>query len=168
LTARRTLKAIQRLPSYTLQTNFLKRTTLHTATRTPDAVRQEAERHFGFMEQRFHGFMERTQEDCKHEARLGRLVVERALELSANDVLELGKDWEAEHAPTDDQQRSLGQAIFFLCGPLRLLDMEFVHDEVGKLPIPVVRELLQNRTVDHEGVHLTWSNVMVQYRRLPL
>jgi len=135
--------------------------------RTPETLRTEAAEFFRHVTE-VPNLMGLTAEDAETQGSLALKVVEFALALAAEDVMDLS-EWFKAQGCTDTQKALVIRAMPYLQGSLRLLDMEFVHPACGKLPIDTVRTLIETREpVMHQGVELTMDTVCVQYRRIAL
>lgn len=133
--------------------------------RSNDKIREAATRHFDALIDLARR-VERDVAEAERDKVLGLRIVEAGLQLSAGDVLVL-----SEVLPTDVEQREgyrqSMRVMPYLCGALRLFDLEFAHATIGVVPHGAVRALMESEApVDHEGVSLTRENVFVQYRRM--
>ena len=130
-------------------------------------VRAEAHDHFTFLAAMRYGLGERTADEIHEEARLGPLLVDAVLPLEPGAVFELSA-WAKAQANPETALHSSFYVMPFLTGSLRLMEMEFVHETLGKLPIEAVRPVWQGNFNTYQGVELRPDNVCIQYRRLPL
>lgn len=133
--------------------------------RSNDSILEEATRHFDALIDYAHR-LEREIPEAERDKVLGLRIVEAGLKLGAGEVLML-----SEVLPEDvDQREGYRQSMRlmpYLCGSLRLFDLEFAHATVGVVPYGIVRKLMKSDApVDHEGTSLTRENVYVQYRRM--
>lgn len=135
--------------------------------RTPESVRQEAVSQFAWGID-FATRMERDAGDARADEELGLRLVDAALTLSEGELLDWAAHLPAEMAPYDRMARSM-RVLPYLCGSLRVLDMEFAHADAGVVPYSTVSELLRGaETVAFAGHELTAKNVHLQYRRRAL
>ena len=138
--------------------------------RTPESVRKEAKEHFAAIVERPVLF-ELTPEQAQDSARWGELLLEALLVVSPEEYFEMG-DFFVKHKIGEDQaQRTLVIGMMpYVAHSLRLADLEFVHEELGVLPMfEVVRELLtSSEPVPYKGFNLTKESVLVKYRRRKL
>ena len=131
--------------------------------RTPEAVRHEAEAHFDFVTSRA-AMLGLSDADAHEEVRLARCVVDAALVLAAGELLDVD-GLLAREAPTDNGKRLMFHAMPFICGPLKLLDMEFAHTVAGVVPHATVRAVVEHGSAEQGGIQFTMENVEVRFRR---
>lgn len=133
---------------------------------TLEYVHKLAKEHFDALEERPY-LMKLSQAEAAVSVAISRRLFDASVRLPVGELLQFSSvlDWSA----ADDTQRGyLLGTLPFLAGCLGLLDMEFFHETAGVLPIPIVRELLEKKTIDYKDANLTEHNVVVQYRRLAL
>lgn len=133
--------------------------------RSNDSIREEATRHFDALIDLARR-VERDVADAERDKVLGLRIVEAGLVLPADEVLRL-----SEVLPDDVEQREgyrqAMRVMPYLCGALRLFDLEFANATIGVVPFDAVRALMESEApVDQNGVSLTRENVYVQYRRM--
>ncbi len=139
---------------------------METFVRSNQFIVQEAQSHFSAVVE----YARRFGKDvacAEREKELGLRLVDAALALDTDGVLDLDKHLPSD-IPRDDGLRLALQVLPYVGSSLRLLEMEFAHPDLGRLPASVVLDLLNAETdLEHAGVTLTRQTVIVQYRRLP-
>lgn len=136
--------------------------------RTPDFIRAEAARQFAWSID-FATRRERDVAEAREDEDLGMRLIEAALALPADALLDWGIYLPAELSPTEKFKRAFRVLPYLSGGHLRLLEMEFAHATAGVVPPEAVRALLGGaETFDFNGGELTSKTVVMQFRRLPL
>lgn len=135
--------------------------------RTPDSIREEAAQQFAWGID-FASRRERDGAAAREDEELGMRLVDAALALADGELFDWGAHFPAE-MPAEDKLAKSFRVLPFLCGALKLLELEFAHATAGVVPKSVVRDLMGHaNTVEYQGIELTAKTVHLQYRRLPL
>lgn len=129
-----------------------------------NSIRQTATQHFDAMLD-MAGRLQKDVTQAQREKELGLRIVDEGLAMDPGAVLQL-----SELLPSDiDRQEGFHLAMHvmpYLCGALCLFKCEFAHASLGEVPSAQVSLLLDGaESVMHEGVELTQTNVVMQYRR---
>lgn len=135
---------------------------------TVESVRQRALEDFARFEE-VPSLFNQTPFAMQQQCALGRALLEKGLTLADGEELDL--EDALRSCGVEDREQALRSALGvlpYLCGGLRLLDMEFWHAEAGVVSASAVRRLLEGEAVELEGVTLSRDNVLIRYRRLPL
>lgn len=134
-------------------------------SKTPQSLLAEAEAHFDRVAASPHLFG-MTSETAATAAIMGKKLAAEAIGLEDGQLLDL-TTFMSTHASKEDLKRLVIGAIPHVSMSLGLLEMEFVHEECGQIPIDVVRALIEEEDGrrEHAGVVLTRDTVRVQYRR---
>jgi len=135
--------------------------------RTPESVRAKAAHQFATCID-FEVRCERDATKAREDEELGMRIVDAALALPAGALFILREMFPADQ-PMEEIFPRAWRVMPFICGSLRLLDIEFANPDVGVVPHAVVCQLMKpDAVVTHEGVELTGNNVFLQYRRMAL
>lgn len=135
--------------------------------RTPETIRVDAAKQFAWGVD-FAAMRERDVAEARGDQELGMRMVEAALALSDGDIFNWGEHLPAELSAEDKFHRAF-RVLPFLSGALHLLEMEFAHATAGVVPTDAVRDLMAGvATFDFNGVELTASTVVMQFRRKAL
>ncbi|MBU9200378.1 hypothetical protein KTD31_03295 [Burkholderia multivorans] len=130
-----------------------------------DAIREKAEQHFSYrvdMAERLGG----TPEAARREKDMGLRLLETALTLAPGEVLGLAGHFD-DSLSREENFATAWNVLPYLCGALRLFELEFAHPELGVVPYEHVSQLLNGaQSVEYQGVTLTAKDVFVQCRRV--
>lgn len=128
-------------------------------------LREKAEQHFAYrleMAERLGS----TPEAAQRDKDMGLRLLDEALALAPGEVLNLARHFD-EALSREDNFAAAWRVLPYLCGALRLMELEFAHPELGVVPYAQVSQLLSGaETVEHQGMRLTAKDVFVQCRRL--
>ena len=136
--------------------------------RTPEFIREEAAKQFAWGVD-FATKCERDVTEARADEELGMRVLDAALALPADALLDWAAHLPAELSPEEKFRRAFRVLPYLSGGHLRLLELEFAHETAGVVPPDAVRALLGGaETFDFNGIELTSKTVVMQFRRLPL
>jgi hypothetical protein len=136
--------------------------------RTPDSIREAAERHFSALVEYAEPQGKEVFDEARADKELGMRIVDAALALPAGELLNLNEVVGPEESGKSAFAKAM-RVLPYLMGALRLLDMEFVNPSTGVVPYALVSRMFRGEeTVVYEGLELTAKTVFVQYRRRAL
>lgn len=139
-----------------------------TQIRTPDFIRAEAARQFAWCVE-FATKRDRDVAEAREDEELGMRLLEAALALPEDALLDWGAHLPAELSPSDKFHRAFRVLPYLSGGHLRLLELEFAHATAGVVSTEAVRALMGGaETFEFNGIELTAKTVVMQFRRLPL
>lgn len=145
---------------------------LRPPARTPESVRQEAATFFAERVEWAQRYGGRDADRLQQDQVVGARLVDAALDLEDGAELDLDQHVFAGAQTELERQARWAEnfrVIPYLCGSLKLLEMDFAHPIAGSVPYGLVGELLRGaESVTHQGVSMTSKDVVFRLRRVPL